>query len=332
MNKTKKATKILVAVLIVVALVAPFIVGTKNNYMINILTSYCYYGILAASLNLLLGYTGQISMGHAAFMAIGAYGYAIFSKTLGLPAFVAAVLAIALSFVMGLVVGFACCKLSAIFLAMTTVGFFKAVNLFLINEGWLTGGANGFTGISKLTLFGYKLSGFQFYFVALALALVVFLVCYRLVRSKTGRAMQALSSAPIAAAAMGVNVNGYKLTICGISAAMAGLAGCIYAVNMSYLSADMFNKTSTMLLTMTVVGGMGSLFGPVCGTLVIATLPELLRSVANHLDGVYGVLIIGVILLMPKGLAGGLQAGAQKLQARFAKKTEKAAVTVGKEE
>ena len=119
--------------------------------------------------------------------------------------------------------------------------------------------------------------------------------------------MQAVRNAPIAAAAMGFNVNGYKFLVCGISAAMAGLARCIYAINLNYLSADMFNKTSITLLTMTVCGGMGSLFGPVLGTLVIGTLPELLRVFANYLDGIYGVMIIVVMLFMPQGIYGGLK-------------------------
>ena len=307
MHKTKKTTWILIGIMIAAALVLPFLVGSDNNYMLNILISYCYYGILAASLNLLIGYTGQISLGHAAFMAIGGYSYAILNKTLGFHFIFAMLGAIMISFLCGLFIGLACSKLSAIFLAMATSGFAKAVTITITNEKWLTGGANGFTGIPKITVFGYKLTNLEIYYFALVLALLVFLVCYRLIYSKTGRAMQAVRNAPIAAAAMGINVNGYKFLVCGISAAMAGLAGCIYAINLNYLSADMFNKTSITLLSMTVCGGMGSLFGPVLGTLVIGTLPELLRVFANYLDGIYGVMIIVVMLFMPQGIYGGLK-------------------------
>lgn len=307
MHKTKKSTWIVIAVMIAVALVAPLIAGPKNNYMMNILISYCYFGILAASLNLLIGYTGQMSLGHAAFMAIGGYTYAIVNKTLGCHFLIAIVAAIVVSFICGLFIGLACSKLSTIFLAMTTAGFAKAVNLVIVNEKWLTGGANGFTGIPKLRVFGHKFSNFELYYLALAVTLLVFVFCYRLIYSKTGRAMQAVRNAPIAAAAMGINVNGYKFLVCGISAALAGLAGCLYAMNMNYLSADMFNKTSITLLTMTVCGGMGSLFGPVVGTIVIGTLPELLRTFSTYLDGVYGVMIILVMLFMPQGIYGGIR-------------------------
>ena len=327
MHKAKKSTWIIIGIMIAVALVAPLVAGPKNNYMMNILISYCYFGILAASLNLLIGYTGQMSLGHAAFMAIGGYAYAILNKTLGVHFVLAIIGAVAISFVCGLFIGLACSKLSTIFLAMTTSGFAKAVTITITNEKWLTGGANGFTGIPKLTVFGHKFSNFELYYVALAVTLLVFLFCYRLIYSKTGRAMQAVRNAPIAAAAMGINVNGYKFLVCGISAALAGLAGCIYALNMSYLSADMFNKTSITLLTMTVCGGMGSLFGPVAGTLVIGTLPELLRVFSNYLDGIYGILIILVMLFMPEGIYGGIKNLANKVTKKMAAK--KAAVKEG---
>ena len=327
MHKAKKSTWIIIGIMIAVALVAPLVAGPKNNYMMNILISYCYFGILAASLNLLIGYTGQMSLGHAAFMAIGGYAYAILNKTLGVHFLLAIIGAVAISFVCGLFIGLACSKLSTIFLAMTTSGFAKAVTITITNEKWLTGGAHGFTGIPKLTVFGHKFSNFELYYVALAVTLLVFLFCYRLIYSKTGRAMQAVRNAPIAAAAMGINVNGYKFLVCGISAALAGLAGCIYALNMSYLSADMFNKTSITLLTMTVCGGMGSLFGPVAGTLVIGTLPELLRVFSNYLDGIYGILIILVMLFMPEGIYGGIKNLANKVTKKMAAK--KAAVKEG---
>lgn len=306
MHHTKKSTRWAIFGMIAVSIAAPFVLGPKNNYFMNILISFCYYGIMAASLNLLLGYTGQMSLGHGAFMAIGGYTYAILTKTYGMHFTVGIGGALIVSFLCGLIIGLASCKLNAIFLAMTTLGFAKAVGLVIINEGWLTGGANGFTGIKKLTVFGHRFTNFEFYFVALAAALLVFLICYRLIYSKTGRAFQAIRTAPIAAEAMGINVDGYKYLVCGISAAMAGLAGCLYALNINHLSADTFNKSSILLVTMTITGGMGSLFGPAIGTLVIGVLPELLRPFAERLNGIYGVLIITVVLFMPNGIYGAL--------------------------
>ncbi len=119
MHKAKKSTWMVIAVMIAAALAAPVVAGPKNNYMLNILISYCYFGILAASLNLLIGYTGQMSLGHAAFMAIGGYAYAILNKTLGMHFLIAVIGAVVISFICGLFIGLACSKLSTIFLAMT---------------------------------------------------------------------------------------------------------------------------------------------------------------------------------------------------------------------
>lgn len=163
MHRTKKSNKIAILALLAVACVLPLFTGRTNNYMNNIYISFCYYGILAASLNLLLGYTGLISLGHAAFMAIGAYAYAIFSKTLGMHFLVATVLSIAFTFVCGLIVGITSCKLSSIYLAMATSTFAKALTVFIKNERKLTGGANGFTGIAKWEVFGITFRSFEFF-------------------------------------------------------------------------------------------------------------------------------------------------------------------------
>ena len=324
MKKISCSTVIAVVALLAVACIAPLVVGITNNYMINILCSYCYFGIMCCSLNLLLGYSGQISMGHAAFMMIGAYTYGILNKFYHVHFLIAMVLAIIVSFLAGLLLGAACCKLNAIFLAMTTVGFYKAVSTFIVNEDWLTGGATGIPAIAKWSFFGFKLKNWQFYYISLLVLCLVFLFCYRLIHSKTGRAMQAMCSAPIASAAMGVNNNGLKFLICGISGALAGLAGVLYAVTNSYLSADMFATVSISSLAMTVVGGMGTLWGPVFGTLVITTLPEALRSFANHLDGIYGLVIILACIFMPDGIYGFVRRAARAIMARRTARKEPA--------
>ena len=320
MNTVSRSTKITIGVLILCAVAAPLVLGIDNNYLINILCSYCYFGIMCCSLNLLLGYTGQISMGHAAFMMIGAYTYGILNKYYGVHFLLAVIAAVLMSFAAGLLLGAACCKLNAIFLAMTTVGFYKAVSTFIVNEGWLTGGATGIPAIAKWSFFGVKLRNWQFYYISLAVLLLVFLFCYRLVRSKTGRAMQAMCSAPIATSAMGVDITRLKFLVCGISGALAGLAGVLYAVTNSYLSADMFSKVSISTLAMTVVGGMGTLWGPVLGTLTITTLPELLRPFANHLDFVYGLVIILSVIFMPGGIYGFIRIAIENAARKRAQK------------
>jgi branched-chain amino acid transport system permease protein len=318
MHKTNKETWIVIAVVLVVLMIIPLFFGTRNNYLMNIMVAYCYYGIMAASLNLVNGYSGQMSMGPGAFMAIGGYTYAILSKTFGVPIPLALLLGICHSFIWGLFLGLACSKLSAIFLGIASMGFSTALALFINNEGWLTGGANGFIGISRLVLFGHRFNNFEFYYVALAAAVLMQLLCYRLVYSKTGRALQAIRASPLAASAMGINVNMYKYLICGISAAMGGIAGCIYALNLTYLSADVFNTGNIMFLTMNAVGGgMGNLVGPIIGTFLVGSLPELLRPFSNHLMGVYGVLIVLMMRFMPFGIYGAFRQIRGKILARM---------------
>ncbi len=335
MVKMSKQTKFFVLGIIVVAVLLPFIVP-KNNYWMNIIISFCYFSILASSLNLLLGYTGQVSLGHNAFMCIGAYSYAIFTLNFQFPGsqLVGLLLGIFVPYLFGLFIGVACSRLSAIFLAMTTGGFVKALKAFLVQEKWLTGGANGLTGIPKMSLFGIdKLKVTQYnqilYFFALAGAIVCVLFCWRLINSRTGRAFQAIKTSPIASAAMGISVTGYKFIVCGISAAMAGFAGVIYAWNLSYISADMFDKMGVRLLTMAVAGGLGTIPGPVVGAVIMGFLPELLRAAGKHLEGIYGLMIILIFLFMPSGLYGGFRS----LMAWFQKKFKKTATAQsGKED
>jgi len=333
MVKMTRQTIYIVISVMVLAIIIPFIVPF-NNYWMCILVSFCYFAILASSLNLLLGYTGQVSLGHNAFMAVGAYSYGIFCKNFTFfgSQVVGLILGIIISFIFGLFIGLACSRLSAIFLAMATGSFVKALTAFIVVEEWLTGGANGLTGVPKIKLFGMNtLQAAEYnrilYFFALAAAFIVVLFCWRLINSKTGRAFQAIKTSPIAAAAMGINITGYKFLVCGVSAAMAGLAGVFYAWNLSYLSADMFSKMGIKLLTMTVAGGIGTIPGPVIGAVVMGYIPELLRAFGGHLEGIYGMVIILIFLFMPTGLYGGFNS-----LRNFIKKRAKKSETIAEEE
>ncbi|MCL1831195.1 MAG: branched-chain amino acid ABC transporter permease [Oscillospiraceae bacterium] len=326
-----KNSKIAILITLVVAAAMPFIVPF-NNYWMNILLSFCYFSICASSLNLLLGYTGQVSMGHNAFMCIGAYSYGIFcvnyqfvgSQIIGF------LLGLAIPFLFGLFIGVGCSRLSAIFLAMATGAFAKALKAFIIAEAWLTGGPNGLTKIPKMKLFGMdKLPVAEYdrilYFIMIGVTFVVILCCWRLINSRIGRAFRAINTSPIAAASMGINVTGYKLLVCGISAAMAGLSGVFYAWNLSYVSADMFDKMGVKLMTMAVAGGMSTIPGPIVGAVVMGYLPELLRTFGGHLEGIYGLLIISVFLFIPTGLYGAFRNLAAWVGKKFKKPAESAA-------
>jgi len=310
MTKMTKATKYTVLGTMIVAVALPFIVP-QDNYWMTILQSFCYYTILAQSLNLLMGYSGQMSLGHNAFMCIGAYSFSIFTvnfKFVG-SQIIGVILGLLVPFIVGLFIGLACSRLSAIFLGMATGAFAKALKSFIVAEKWLTGGANGLTGIPKMKLFGMdKLKVAEYnkrlYFIVLAATFLVVLLCWRLVNSRTGRAFRAIRNSEVAAAAMGINVSGYKFLVCGISASMAGFAGVFYAWCFTYLSADMFDKLGIKLLTMAVTGGMGTIPGPIIGAVIMGYLPELLRFLGQQLELVYGFLIIVVFMFIPTGFLG----------------------------
>ena len=330
MVKMSKTTKFTVLGTMIVAIILPFIVPQDNYWMGTILIPFCYYTILAESLNLLQGYTGQMSLGHNSFMCIGAYSFSIFCvnfKFVG-SQLVGLLLAIVVPFIFGLFIGLACSRLSAIFLGMATGAFAKALKAFLIAENWLTGGANGLTNIPKMKLFNmHQLKTWQYnkilYFFCLAAAFVIVVMCWRLVNSRTGRAFQAIRNSTVAAAAMGINVTGYKFLVCGISAAMAGFAGVLYAWDFSYISADMFDKLGIKLLTMAVTGGMGTIPGPIIGAVIMGYLPEALRFLGQQLEMVYGLMIIVVFMFIPTGFLGAFNALKDFVVGLF-KKTAKA--------
>ncbi len=306
-----KSNMIIVAASICFFVALPFILP-RTTYYINILISFCYFAILSSSLNLLMGYTGQVSMGHSAYMCVGAYTYAIMAKNYGISQIIAIISGVALSFLFGLVLGIACSRLSAIFLAMATTGLVRALSSFIVKEAWLTNGPNGIPAVPRFKFFGIeKLKAdqynFRFYFITLVIAILIVIMCYRLVYSRTGRAFQAIRLSPIAASAMAIDVNKYKFIVCGISAGMAGIAGIIYAMNINFIGPEAFNKLSAKISTMCVVGGMGTIAGPLIGTVIVALLPELLRPAATHLNGVFGIIIIGIFLFMPTGVLGGIK-------------------------
>ena len=338
MVKMSKTNIITVLGFLIAACILPWIVPF-NNYWMNILVSFCYFSILASALNLLLGYTGQVSMGHNAFMCIGAYAYGIFTvnfKTMPGFQFFGLLLGILVPLIFGLIIGVACSRLSAIFLAMTTGAFAKALKAFIVAEKWLTNGANGLSGIPKLRLFGMdKLLVASYnrilYYYALAGTFIIVLFCWRLVNSRTGRAFQAIKTSEIAAASMGINVTAYKFIVCGISAAFSGFAGVIYAWNLSYLSADMFDKLGVKLMTMATTGGMSTIAGPVIGAVIMGYIPELLRPFSAHLQGIYGLMIIFMFLFMPTGFYGAFRRARDIIIKLFVSRRKSAAAGGGSE-
>lgn len=285
--------------------VAPYLL--TNEYYINTLTIGFFHAIIAVGLNLLLGFAGQISLGHGAFYGLAAYTSSILTTTYGWPIPAGMLAGVAVSGGTAFVVGIPTLKLSGHYLAMATLGFGLIVYIMFNETIGLTGGPSGFVGIPRLELFGYAFeSDLSYYYVtALVLTLVV-AAALNLIDSKIGRAFKAIHTSEQAACCVGVDIAGYKLFIFVLSAIYAGIAGVLYAHYLTFVSPGSFGfHFSVMLIVMVVLGGMGSVWGAVLGAVFLTALPEFLRAFEDIETIIYGVILILCMMFLPEGITGG---------------------------
>jgi branched-chain amino acid transport system permease protein len=281
-------------------LLAPF--GLKN-YGTYLLTLWCVYVMAGMGLNLTVGYAGQMSIGHAAFLGIGAYTAAILMK-LGLPFFFVLPIAALNCFLVGLALGFPALRVQHHYLAFATLGFNVLVFLFLRNEEWLTGGTFGISGIQRPSLAGLSFDGAAaFYYFTLASTVVLALLLWWIVRSPWGRAFAALRDNPIRAESLGVNIMAYTLLAFAIGAAFAGIAGAYFAALVQFIEPGPFAvTTSLMMLLMVIVGGSGRFFGPMLGAAIVILLPEWLRFLKDWYLVAFGLAVVALMIWLPEGL------------------------------
>ncbi|MES2401082.1 MAG: branched-chain amino acid ABC transporter permease [Pseudomonadota bacterium] len=299
-HKWATAFSVLAALLV---LVAPQFL---KNYGIYLLSYWLVFIIATMGLNLTIGYAGQKSLGHAAFFGIGAYTVAILMKAgvsfwLGLPA------AAAICFAVGLVLGFPALRVQAIYLAFATLGFNTAIWLVMRNEEWLTGGTFGINNIARPSLFAYSLEGnLAYYYFVLAVASVMALLLWGLLRSPWGKAFKALRDNPIRAESLGVDIRNYTLLSFAIGAAYAGVAGALFASLVQFIEPAPFTvAASIMMYLMVVVGGAGYFLGPIIGAAVGVVLPEWMRDVpyvSNWYLPMFGAAVVVLMVWLPDGL------------------------------
>ena len=270
-----------------------------KNYGIYLLTLWCVYVMAGMGLNLTVGYAGQMSIGHAAFLGIGAYTAAILMK-LGWSFWAVLPVAALLCFAVGLVLGFPALRVQHHYLAFATLGFNVLMFLVFRNEEWLTGGTFGISGIPRPALFDG--SGAYFYFTY-ASAIVFALVLAWLIRSPWGRAFAALRDNPIRAESLGVNIMAYTLLAFAIGAAFAGIAGAYFAALVQFIEPAPFSLTaSLMMLLMVIVGGAGRFFGPLLGAAIVILLPEWLRFMQDWYLVIFGLAVVALMIWLPGGL------------------------------
>ncbi|EKD24231.1 MAG: hypothetical protein ACD_81C00076G0009 [uncultured bacterium] len=283
------------------------------EYIIHLIILFGIYGILALSLDLIVGFTGLLSLSHAAFYGIGAYAVAVLSTTYGMNFFVAALIGMSVAAVVALMIGFVLRKFKDDYYALASFGFnVIAVSIFLNWES-ITKGPLGIPGIKRPELFGFVFSTNTLYMIlTLALFALTALFVWHITKSSFGRVLRAIREDEKALEVFGYRITRYKLAIYVISGALAALAGALYASYITYVDPSTFTANeSIVILSMIILGGLASLRGAIVGAAILIALPEALRFVGLPMDVaaqlrqvIYGLILALLMLYRPKGMYG----------------------------
>ncbi len=278
----------------------------KNPFILNMLSLSALTVIVVIGLNLLLGFAGQISLGHAGFVALGAYISSILSIRYNINPWLAILIAVSLSSIFAAVIGYPTLKLKSHYLAMATLAIGEVIHSIVNNYIDLTGGPQGLSGMPMLSIFGFALdSEIKFYCFIWSLTFLIILISINFVDSKFGRAYKAIKSKENAAYAFGVNVHLYKVFVFTISAFYASLAGALYAFYLGFISPSSFGLTQSIdYVVMVVVGGMGSFFGVFFTSIILSILPNLLTYLEDYWPIVNGLMLIAAMMYLPNGIKG----------------------------
>jgi branched-chain amino acid transport system permease protein len=274
-----------------------------NDFYYEVAIVALFNAMIALGLNLLMGYAGQISLAHGAFAGLGGYISAILVGSYGLSPLFAITISLLLMAIFAYAIARPILKLSGHYLAMATLGVGIIVSIALNNEEQLTGGTDGMS-VESFALFGFELTeGWQWYLLASLLLLSLMKLSENLIDSPLGRILRSLHDSEKASGSIGVNVAHYKSRIFVISVVIATLAGSLYAFFSGFISPQEagFGR-SIELVVMVVLGGMGRLYGSVIGAVILTMLPQLLASFEEYQTLIYGVIIIGVMVFMPRGI------------------------------
>ena len=292
------------AFFLVVFLVTPWLVTT---YQTNILISFLLYVVLGLGLNIIVGVAGLLFLGHAAFYAIGAYSYALLNQYYGIGFWVALPLGGVIAALAGIALAFPVLRLRGDYLAIVTLGFGEIVRLVLENWSDLTGGPSGVSNIPRPGLFDVKLSvadaNIYIYYIVLVLAIITIIAVTRLKDSRIGRALQALREDEIACEAMGIDRVGVKVMAFGLGTAWAGFAGVIFAAKTTFINPASFTFfESAIILSIVVLGGMGSNLGVILGSAFLVLLPEYLRAFSEYRMILFASAMVLMMVFRPQGL------------------------------
>ena len=282
----------------------------NGGYLMNVLVFVGIHTMLAIALNLLLGYAGQISLGHAGFFGLGAYASGILTATFGWNPWLAMPVSALAVGALAYLIGFPILKLKGHYLAMATLGMGIIIYIVFNETIDYTGGPSGLSGIPNMSLGGVSFdSDIKNYYLIWTCTLLTVLLSLNLADSRIGRALRAVHDSEVAARVMGVNARLLKVQIFALSAVICSLAGSLYAHTMTFLAPSSFGfNFSVELLTMVVIGGLGSIYGSFLGAALLTLLPEFLRAAHDYDIVIYGGLLMVMTIFMPGGLVRGIPA------------------------
>lgn len=321
MKKTVKNTIVLTIFSLGIIIIPSLLIslGLLDEYTAQIFTLSGINSIMAISVNVVCGITGQLSLGQAGFMAIGSYSTIIFTQTLGIPMPVSIIMATLVTVIFGILIGFPTLKLQGDYLAIVTLGFGEIIRVLLVNFKGLTGGANG---LQFSTIFFLRAD--YAYCLVISVLVVVVILLLNFVRSTYGRAILAVREDEIAANSVGVDVFKYKMIGFAIASCIAGLGGALYAPVMGFIKPDIasFNRSIDYLIFV-VLGGMGSISGSIIAAFVLTFLQEWLRFLQDYRLLIYPLILIFVMLFRPQGLLGMKEVSVLKIGLALKKLTTK---------
>jgi len=301
LNKVKQHQVVLIFIFL---LFTPFIV--TNIYYLHLLNISLIMIILAIGLNLLTGYAGQISIGHAAFYGIGAYTSAILTIRLGISFWLALPLSGITAAFVGYLVGRPTLKLKGAYLAIASIGIGEITQLVMTNWTSFTGGALGIKGVKSPDFLGVSLdSDVRYFYLLVIIAFLCFFLTSRIINSELGRAFRAIKEEEVAAQFMGIDIARLKVMVFVVSTFLAGIAGSLFAHLEGYVSPYGFGFNQSIgFLIMILAGGLGYKSGPIIGVIILTFAREFFRFFNEYQLVIYGVLLISIIVFMPSGISG----------------------------
>lgn len=286
--------------------VAPLIV--TGDYHLSILVFMGINCMVVIGLSLLMGYAGQISLGHAAFFGIGAYSTGVLTTHFGFSIYTAFLCGILFSSLVAVIIGIPALRLKGHYLAIATLGIGEIIFILFNEMVDLTGGPSGLSNIPPFHIGDYTFTlSTQYYYLVWGIFIIILWFSLNLIHSRVGRALKAIHGSEVAASAMGVNLSAYKIQIFVLSAIYASIAGSIYAHFVSFIAPNNFAlMNSIMFLVMGVVGGLHNIWGAILGASLLTFLPEYLRIFKDFDILVYGAILLVILLFMPEGFLEGI--------------------------